>query len=69
MNDQQLQSMSVKDLTALRERIHDAVRAVIRRHNEMKALQSQPQLPPAKTFDLERERDAWMAAKRRSTLR
>lgn len=64
MNDLQLDTLSVNELRTLKENIDTAIRAAIRERNQAKQRPMTPvQAAPTK-FDLERERDAWMAAKR-----
>jgi hypothetical protein len=68
MNDAdeiRLEELSVKELTALQARIHEAVRTIIRERNETKARPAAaPVDPAAKAIDLEMERDEWLAARR-----
>ncbi len=65
VNDLQLTQLTVQELQELKDSIDTAIRAHIRARAEMKA---QAVAPAAKArlapIDLERERDAWMAAKR-----
>lgn len=68
VHKQQLLSMSLNELRALKARIEDAIRAGIRAqkagtqgHGQAPA----PATPPAVTVsDLERERDAWLSARK-----
>lgn len=65
MDDAELERLSVKELQALINRIDDAIRASIRAKRLAKlGVIEQPAAPaPAATIDLERERDAWLAAR------
>ena len=56
MTDAQLEKLTVKELTELRAEIEVAIRAAIRAKNSSKLGRDK--------IDLERERDAWLAAKR-----
>jgi hypothetical protein len=57
-----LDELSVKELLELQARIHAQVRTLIRKQNEAKAAPAPA--PPTAPLDLERERDAWLAARR-----
>jgi hypothetical protein len=69
VNEVQLDKLSLKELQELSANIDTAIRAQIRARSEMKARPPGVShvAPPAKV-DLERERDAWIAAKRSSKL-
>ena len=79
LDDRYLESMSVKELQELLQAIDAAVRANIRKRSEIRTAESLNRsggpaaaaLTPAATSvnDLERERDAWMAARSRSPSR
>ena len=60
MNDAQLAMMSVKDLRELRANIDAAIRAAIRSSRT----QREPKVEAPVLIDLERERDAWTAARK-----
>ncbi len=64
-----LSAMSVQDLLELQARIHTAVRAAIREKNERRALPmssaAAPAAPVRSAINLERERDAWLASRRK----
>ena len=72
VDDTQLEKLTIKELQVLKEQIDQAVRAVIRASRSAKipgfalADLSKPDVartdPPK--MDLERERDAWLSAKR-----
>ena len=72
MNDAdeiRLEELSVKELTALQARIHEAVRAIIRGRNQAKARPAAaPVVPAVKAIDLEKERDEWLVARRGSPV-
>lgn len=64
--DIELEAMSVQELLELQAAIHAAVRAAIREKNARKAAPAPT--PTLRTpIDLERERDAWLAARRGGT--
>lgn len=68
VNEVQLDKLSLKELQELSANIDTAIRAQIRARSEMKAKPAGVvEAAPAKV-DLERERDAWIAAKRSSKL-
>jgi hypothetical protein len=62
MNDAQLRSMTSKELRQLRDDIDAAIRAAIAK-SRPKAPSAAVQEEAPKTFDLEKERDAWKARK------
>ena len=67
MHDTDLNSLSLRDLQDLQAQLHIAIRAKIRAQQEAKAHRQNPTAPtekPNPTFDLARERDAWLARKR-----
>jgi hypothetical protein len=69
VNELQLDTLSVSELRTLKENIDTAIRAAIRERNQAKQRPMTPVQPAPNKFDLERERDAWIAAKRQgSTL-
>ena len=63
MDDAQLEMLTVKELRDLKDRIDLAIRAVIRASRAPKAAETTKAPDPVK-FDLERERDAWLLAKK-----
>jgi hypothetical protein len=65
VDDLQLEKLSVSELRELKDNVDNAIRAVIRARAQLKAQQAMPaQVKAPAKVDLERERDAWMAAKR-----
>ena len=65
-----LSEMSVQELLELQARIHTAVRAAIREKNERRLMPATTSAAataaPAKSaINLERERDAWLASRRK----
>ena len=64
-----LSAMSVQELLELQARIHTAVRAAIREKNERRALPATAAAasvtPVRSAINLERERDAWLASRRK----
>ncbi|MEQ1615902.1 MAG: hypothetical protein ABL904_24355 [Hyphomicrobiaceae bacterium] len=66
MNDHQLDLLSVNDLRELKNNIDNAIRAAIRERNKAKERPAVAIKPAPTPFDLERERDAWIAARRQS---
>ena len=66
MNDAELEQLSVKELGTLKDRIDLAIRAVIRASRAPNPGDPVPEMEPTKVtvMDLERERDAWLSAKR-----
>lgn len=66
VNDHQLDLLSVKELKELKESIDTAIRAAIRERNKAKERPVVAAKPAPTPFDLERERDAWIAARRQS---
>ena len=63
MDDTQLDLLTSQELLELKERIDLAIRAAIRsKLNAKTTPTAQPAGPPQ--IDLERERDAWLSAKR-----
>ena len=61
-----LDAMSVQELTELQAQLHVAIRAAIRQRAELKAGTGQPKPEPKPAvIDLARERDAWLAARKR----
>jgi hypothetical protein len=72
LKDETLEQMSLRELLELQETLHKAIRAEIRKKNEAMAAASRPPArqeaePRPAPVDLERERDAWLAAKRRGS--
>lgn len=63
LTDLELEKMSVKELQDLKDQVHVAIRAQIRKRAEMKAAPPAPKAAPV-PLDLERERDAWMASRK-----
>ena len=63
VDDAQLEMLTVKELRDLKDRIDLAIRAVIRASRAPKAAETTKAPDPVK-FDLERERDAWLLAKK-----
>ena len=69
VTDDQLEKLTVKELQELKDRIDLAVRAVIRakRVGNGEAVETanrKAETPEPVKIDLERERDAWLLAKR-----
>jgi hypothetical protein len=65
VDDLQLDKLSVKELEELKSNVDTAIRAAIRQRAEIRARpMGAAAAPQVKVVDLERERDAWMAAKR-----
>jgi hypothetical protein len=66
VDDTQLEKLTIAELHALKEDINLAIRAVIRAKRLSKEAPIQPLVKdePVKIMDLERERDAWLLAKR-----
>lgn len=71
MGEIELELLSVKELLDLQARIHTAIRAIIRARNERSGSgMSMAPLPVAKIaekVDLESERNAWLAARKKGT--
>lgn len=69
VKDSELEMMSVRDLLDLQAALQTAIRAAIRRKAEEKSASARPEAAvaaaPVQRADLERERDAWLAARRR----
>ena len=65
VNDAELYTLTVKELLELKDRIDLAVRAAIRakRTGTTEGINTVTEAAPTK-IDLERERDAWLSAKR-----
>lgn len=68
VNEVQLDNLSLKELQELSANIDTAIRAQIRARSEMKAKPAGFAVAAPAKVDLERERDAWIAAKRSSKL-
>ena len=66
VNDHQLDLLSVKELRELKDNIDTAIRAAIRERNKAKERPVMAAKAAPTPFDLERERDAWIAARRQS---
>ena len=66
--DLQLDKLSLNELRELNENIESAIRAAIRQRSAFKAQATGPAAAAPPKVDLERERDAWIAAKRSSKL-
>ncbi len=64
MNDAQLKKLTLKELRALNADIEQAIRAAIRAKNGAKASMPMAANAAPVKIDLERERDAWLSAKR-----
>lgn len=64
VNDAELAKLTSKELQDLQARIEDAIRAAIRAKNMAKIPAPKPAADAPKVIDLERERDAWLMAKR-----
>ena len=67
MGEIQLEQLSVKELLELQARIHSAIRAQIRARNESRGTMPAPVTPPPEKADLERERNAWLEARKKGT--
>ncbi len=66
MNDKQLEQMSVKELLELQASIHTAIRAKIRAINERRGSPPDTVVTAAPAaVDLESERNAWLAARKK----
>lgn len=67
MGEIELERLSVKELLELQARIHTAIRAIIRARNER--VGTAPAAVPAEKVaaraDLETERNAWLAARKK----
>ena len=63
MDDAQLEKLTVNELQDLKAQIDLAIRAVIRASRAPKPDEQVKAAEPVK-FDLERERDAWLLAKK-----
>ena len=63
VDDAQLEKLTVNELRDLKDQIDLAIRAVIRASRAPKPLEPVKAVEAAK-FDLERERDAWLLAKK-----
>jgi hypothetical protein len=63
VDDAQLEKLTVKELRDLKDQIDLAIRAVIRASRAPMSAEPVKAAEPAK-FDLERERDAWLLAKK-----
>ncbi len=63
VDDAELEKLTVKELRDLKDQIDLAIRAVIRASRAPKLAEPANAPEPAK-FDLERERDAWLLAKK-----
>lgn len=66
MNDLQLASLSLSELRLLNDNIEFAIRAAIRERTAQKSPTVGPVARAVERVDLERERDAWIAARRSS---
>lgn len=60
MDDAQLNQLTVKELQVLKDQVDAAIRAAIRKKLSAKT----PAPKKIEKIDLERERDAWLLAKR-----
>jgi len=62
VNDDELKTLTSRELCELRDQVEVAIRAAIRAKRSKPA--ASPTTAPAPSIDLERERDAWLSAKR-----
>lgn len=70
MNDTQLSELSLLELQDLQAQLHAAIRKAIRAQQEAMAARYRPQqiqstVQPVGHIDLSRDRDAWLARRRR----
>jgi hypothetical protein len=64
MNNSDLESMTVSELMALRDRVDEAIRAEIARDRLSRAARKPDGGGAPSVVDLERERDAWAARRK-----
>jgi hypothetical protein len=65
MSDWRLDTLSVKELRELRDRVDAAIRAVISRDRVEREAVRLPGATTQPVIDLEKERDAWTASRKR----